>query len=70
MFDALPSSLSHVKEGKLRALGVTTATRVKALPDVPADRRTVPGYVVTGWLGIGAPKGTPPDDRSSGSTRR
>jgi tripartite-type tricarboxylate transporter receptor subunit TctC len=59
VFDALPSSLSHVREGKVRALGVTTAKRAKALPDVPAVADTVPGYVVTGWLGIGAPKGTP-----------
>ena len=59
VFDALPSSLSHVKEGKVRALGVTTGKRVKALPDVPAVADTVPGYVVTGWLGIGVPKGTP-----------
>ena len=59
VFDALPSSLSHVREGKVRAIGVTTDTRVKALPDVPPVAETVPGYVVTGWLGIGVPKGTP-----------
>ena len=59
VFDALPSSLSHVREGKVRALGVTTGKRVKALPDVPPVADTVPGYVVTGWLGIGVPKGTP-----------
>ena len=62
VFDALPSSISHVKEGKVRALGVTTGKRVKALPDVPAVADTVPGYVVTGWLGIGVPKGTPAGD--------
>lgn len=60
-FDALPSSLPHIKEGKVRALAVTTATRLQALPDVPAIVETVPGYVVTGWLGVGAPKGTPPE---------
>ena len=43
----------------MRALGVTTGKRVKALPDVPAVADTVAGYVVTGWLGIGVPKGTP-----------
>src|SRR4029453_4938101 len=59
VFDALPSSLSHVREGKVRAIGVTTDPRVKALPDVPPVAETVPGYVVTGWLGIGVPKGTP-----------
>jgi len=70
VFDALPSSLSHVREGKVRALGVTTSTRVKALPDVPPVAETVPGYVVTGWLGFGVPKGTPADivDRLSRET--
>jgi tripartite-type tricarboxylate transporter receptor subunit TctC len=61
VFDALPSSVSHVREGKVRAIGVTTGTRVKALPDIPPVAETVPGYVVTGWLGIGVPKGTPAD---------
>src|SRR4029078_1036891 len=59
VFDALPSSLSHVREGKVRALGVTTGKRVEALPAGPPVADTVPCYVVTGWLGIGAPKGTP-----------
>src|SRR4051812_27020296 len=58
-FDALPSSISHVKDGSLRAIGVTSATRSKILPDVPAIAETVPGYAVTGWLGFGVPKGTP-----------
>jgi len=59
-FDALPSSISHVKDGSLRAIGVTSATRAKVLPDVPTIAETVPGYAVTGWLGLGVPKGTPP----------
>jgi tripartite-type tricarboxylate transporter receptor subunit TctC len=58
-FDALPSSIAHIRAGRERALAVTTATRVAALPDVPSLSDSVPGYVVTGWLGIGAPKGTP-----------
>jgi tripartite-type tricarboxylate transporter receptor subunit TctC len=61
MFNALPSALPHVKEGTVRALAVTTKARVKALPDLPPVAETVPGYTVTGWLGIGAPKGTPPE---------
>ena len=61
MFNALPSALPHVKDGTVRALGVTTETRVKALPELPPVAETVPGYVVTGWLGIGVPKGTPPE---------
>jgi tripartite-type tricarboxylate transporter receptor subunit TctC len=61
IFDALPSAMPHVKAGSLRPLGVTAPARVKALPDVPSISDTVPGYSVTGWLGIGAPKGTPAD---------
>jgi tripartite-type tricarboxylate transporter receptor subunit TctC len=61
MFDAVPSALPHIKAGNLRALAVTTAGRVRALPDAPAVAETVPGYIVTGWLGIGVPKGTPPE---------
>ena len=59
IFDALPSAMPHVKAGNLRPLGVTAPARVKALPDVPSISESVPGYAVTGWLGIGAPKGTP-----------
>jgi tripartite-type tricarboxylate transporter receptor subunit TctC len=61
MFNALPSALPHVKEGTVRALGVTTKMRVKSLPAVPPVADSVPGYAVTGWLGIGAPKSTPPE---------
>ena len=61
MFNALPSALPHVKEGTVRALGVTTKMRVKSLPEVPPVADSVPGYAVTGWLGIGAPKSTPPE---------
>jgi tripartite-type tricarboxylate transporter receptor subunit TctC len=61
MFNAMPSALPHVREGKVRALGVTTAVRVKPLLELPTVGETVAGYVVTGWLGIGVPKGTPPE---------
>jgi tripartite-type tricarboxylate transporter receptor subunit TctC len=44
----------------LRALGVTTTKRLDALPGIPAIAETVPGYDVAGWLGLGAPKDTPP----------
>jgi len=53
------SSLDYIRAGKLRALGVTTATRSDALPDVPAIGDFVPGYQVRSWLGIGAPRATP-----------
>jgi tripartite-type tricarboxylate transporter receptor subunit TctC len=59
LFAAIPGVLADIRAGKLRALAVTTATRVAALPDVPAMREFVPGYEASGWLGIGAPKATP-----------
>jgi tripartite-type tricarboxylate transporter receptor subunit TctC len=58
-FDNLPSSISHIKAGKLRALGVTTATRSPELPDVPTVAETVPGYEASAFFGLGAPKGAP-----------
>jgi tripartite-type tricarboxylate transporter receptor subunit TctC len=59
LFDNLPSSIEHIKAGKLRALAVTTAVRTETLPDVPTVGDTVPGYEASAWFGIGAPKGTP-----------
>jgi tripartite-type tricarboxylate transporter receptor subunit TctC len=59
IFDNLPSSIGHIKGGKLRALGVTSAERDPSLPDVPTVAETVPGYEATAWFGIGMPKGTP-----------
>jgi len=61
MFDNMPSSLPHIQAGKLRALGVTTAQRSQALPDVPTVGDTVPGYEASAWFGVGVPKGTPAD---------
>jgi tripartite-type tricarboxylate transporter receptor subunit TctC len=58
-FDGISASLEHVRTGKLRALAVTTATRVAVLPDVPSLAEFVPGYEAGGWYGIGAPKNTP-----------
>jgi tripartite-type tricarboxylate transporter receptor subunit TctC len=59
MFDNLPSSIGHIKGGKLRALGVTSAQRSPELPDVPTVAETVPGYEATAWFGLGMPKGSP-----------
>ena len=59
VFDAVASSLPHIQPGALRALGVTAKTRMGVLPDIPSIGDSVPGYEVTGWLGYGAPKGTP-----------
>jgi tripartite-type tricarboxylate transporter receptor subunit TctC len=58
-FDNLPSSIGHIKAGKLRALAVTTATRSPELPDVPTVAETVPGYEASAFFGLVAPKGTP-----------
>jgi tripartite-type tricarboxylate transporter receptor subunit TctC len=61
IFDNLPSSIGHIKGGKIRALAVTSAERDPSLPDVPTVAETVPGYEATAWFGIGMPKGTPKD---------
>lgn len=60
MFDSMPSALPHVKAGKTRALGVTTAKRSSALPDVPTlDEAGIKGFDVGTWFGLFAPAGTP-----------
>jgi tripartite-type tricarboxylate transporter receptor subunit TctC len=61
MFDVVSSSIGHVQAGRLRALGVTTSTRLEVLPDVPPVGEFVPGYEAISWNGIGAPKNTPPE---------
>ena len=60
VFDNIPGSIGHIKTGKVRALGVTAPKRVAAIPDVPTIGETVPGYEVSIWYGIAAPRGTPP----------
>jgi tripartite-type tricarboxylate transporter receptor subunit TctC len=61
LFDPVPSSVEHVRSGKIRALAVTSAARSDALPGVPTVSETVPGFETTFWVGIGGPKGTPID---------
>lgn len=61
MFDNLNSPIGHIKQGKLRALAVTTLTRSPALPEVPTVADTVPGYEANAFFGISAPRGMPPD---------
>jgi tripartite-type tricarboxylate transporter receptor subunit TctC len=56
-FDNLQSSVAYIKQGKLRALAVTTATRSPALPEVPTLGEFLPGYEADAWIGIGAPRG-------------
>ena len=59
VFNPVPSTIEFIEAGKLRALAVTTAMRVQALPAIPTVAESVPGYEASGWFGIGAPKGTP-----------
>jgi tripartite-type tricarboxylate transporter receptor subunit TctC len=59
MFAPTPPSIEHVRSGKLRALAVTTATRLDALPDIPTVGEFVPGYEASNWYGVGVPKNTP-----------
>jgi len=59
VFSSIPQLIEHIRTGKLRALGVTSATRVDVLPEIPAIGEFVPGYEASGWIGIGAPKNTP-----------
>src|SRR5262245_57791586 len=61
MFDNLNSHIGHIKQGKLRALAVTTTTRSLELPDVPVVADTVPGYEATAFFGISAPRNIPSD---------
>ena len=60
-FDNLPGSVEFVKTGQLRALGVTSAQRSFVFPDVPTIGETLPGYDVSLYYGVSAPRGTPPD---------
>jgi tripartite-type tricarboxylate transporter receptor subunit TctC len=59
LFDNLPGSVEFVKTGKLKALGVTSAQRSFVFPDLPSIGETVPGYDVSLYYGVSAPRGTP-----------
>src|SRR5262249_48792199 len=60
-FAGIAGSIEYVRSRKLRAPAVTTAARSGALPDVPTVSEFVPGFEAGDWLGIGAPRNTPPD---------
>jgi len=59
VFAPITHLIAYIRDGKLRALAVTTATRSEALPDIPTLGEFLAGYEAVGWYGIGAPKGTP-----------
>lgn len=61
LFDSVASGLPHVKDGRLRALGMTSANRSPLLPDVPAISETVKGFESNTWFGLYGPKGVPAD---------
>ena len=61
MFDNLTSALPFIRDGKLRALAVSSPARSPLLPDLPSAAETVPGYEPAGWVGVCAPKSTPPE---------
>jgi tripartite-type tricarboxylate transporter receptor subunit TctC len=58
MFDGIPTSIEHIRSGRLRPLAVTTATRSEVLPDIPTVGDFVPGYEMSAWFGLGAPRNT------------
>jgi tripartite-type tricarboxylate transporter receptor subunit TctC len=72
MFASVLSSIPHIKQGRLRALGVTSAKRSPALPQVPTIAETVPGYSTTTWYGLLVPAGTraPLVDRLSAAAHK
>ena len=59
MFDNMPSALPMAREGKIRALAVTTAKRSSAAPDIPTVAESIPGFEATTWFAMFAPAGTP-----------
>jgi tripartite-type tricarboxylate transporter receptor subunit TctC len=59
MFDPVGEAIGYIKSGRLRALAVTSASRLPALPDIPAVGDFVPGYEAEGCSGMGAPRNTP-----------
>src|SRR5262249_12540678 len=59
MFDNTPSSIEHIRAGRLRPLAVSATTRLDELPDIPTVGDFVPGFETSAWGGVGAPKDTP-----------
>src|SRR5262249_11349136 len=62
MFDQVGNALPHVQDGKIRAYAVTAKTRLSAAPEIPTvDEAGLPGFYISVWRGLWAPKGTSPD---------
>jgi tripartite-type tricarboxylate transporter receptor subunit TctC len=61
LFGPIPQTIGFVRDGRLRALAVTTPTRLDVLPDVPTVGEFLPGYEGVGWYGLAAPSKTPPE---------
>jgi tripartite-type tricarboxylate transporter receptor subunit TctC len=61
MFDNVPTSLPHIRAGKLRPIGVTSTERAAVLPDVPVVADYIPGYEASAWYGLVGPNGLPGD---------
>ncbi len=61
MFDNIPTSIEHIRAGKLRPLAVTGTTRSDLLPDIPTVSDFIPGFEASSWYGLGAPRNTPAD---------
>jgi tripartite-type tricarboxylate transporter receptor subunit TctC len=61
LFPSVPSAGEFIKTGRLRGLAVTNAARSEALPELPTLAEFVPGYEMSAWFGMAAPKGTPPE---------
>jgi len=58
-FPVAPAAIDYIRAGKLRALAITSATRLESLPDIPTVAEFLPGYEASNWYGLGAPKNTP-----------
>jgi len=61
LFDSLPTGMPHVRDGRLRALGITTLKRSPLAPELPPIAEVLPGYESTTWFGLYGPKGLPPE---------
>lgn len=60
MVDGLPAALPHIREGRIRALAVSSATRSRGAPEIPAVAETIPGFEALAWWGLFVRRGSPP----------